>query len=168
MPVCSRSSALITQGAPRQSWRAEIVPLRMSRSTVIGLMVNLAAASSNVNSPRSARSPSRYTAISCWLRNVHTRDWVQPLSRPVRLPARFQHRSDRLVRHQPGEFPHKRFGLAIDCPTVLARFVLLDREHRVVAALPVENQIDLLALDTSDDLVQHRPHDAFACCCRRR
>lgn len=38
----------------------------------------------------------------------------------------------------------------------------------MIAALPVENETDLLALDTGDDLVEHCPQDAFACCrCRR-
>ena len=47
---------------------------RLMPDKAIAALLNFSAASFNVSSPRSARSPSRYATIPCWLRKVHTRD----------------------------------------------------------------------------------------------
>ena len=87
------SSALITQGAPRHTCRPFMMPCRTIRSAVMTLTSMICAAASSVISPRSAHSSARWTAMPWWLRNEHTRAWVQPLPRPVGLPARLRSRA---------------------------------------------------------------------------
>ena len=68
--ACRRTSPLsisacrMIQGPPLQCWRAGRRPLAIRRRIVDLLTASTAAASSSVASPRSARSPSRYMAIS--------------------------------------------------------------------------------------------------------
>ena len=69
---------------------------------------------------------------------------------------------DRLVGHQPGEGPDEVRCLAPECPTVPIGLVLADLQLGMVAALPVDDEIDLVALDTGHN--HDRPQNAFAGC----
>src|SRR4029077_5542364 len=66
---------------------------RIMRSAVMTLTPMLCATASSVISPRSAHSSSRWTEMPWGLRNEQTRVLVQPLPRPVGLPARLRSRA---------------------------------------------------------------------------
>jgi hypothetical protein len=53
-----------------------------------------------------------------------------------------------------------RFGL--DCPTRLTSPVLPHREAGVIAALPMQQQLDLIIFDARHGLAQHSTDDALA------
>ena len=86
----SRSASRITYGAPMQVCLAgsNLSPIR--RITVILLTPNRVAASCRFTSPRSARSPSRYTAIWWSLRKTVTRCWAHVWPFAVVIPRRFR------------------------------------------------------------------------------
>src|SRR6516225_7348626 len=104
-----------------------------------------------------------------WLRNEQTRALVQPLPRPVGLPARL--RSSAIcwsgIRRASSRISNKvSSGTVQRC--LPAPFIF--RFSTVwVAALPMQDHLDEAALDAHNDLVQCRAQDPLAGrCCRSR
>jgi len=104
-----------------------------------------------------------------WLRNEQTRTLVQPLPRPVGLPARFEKPRDLLVGHQARQLADQQQGIFGHRPAMLAGPIYLRIQHGVVAALPMQDHLDEAAFDAHNDLVQCHAQDPVAGrCCRSR
>ena len=69
---------------------------------------------------------------------------------------------DRLVRHHASKAFDQGLGLTADRPTMLSSPVLLDPKFGMIAALPMEHQMDLVVLDLGNDLVEHGAHDPLS------
>ena len=120
------------------------------------------------------RSRSQATASCCgqmpwWLRNEQTRALVQPLPRPVGLPARFEKPRDLLVGHQARQLADQRQGIFGHRPAMLAGPIHLQIQRGVVPTLPMQDHLDEAAFDAHNDLVQCHAQDPVAGrCCRSR
>ena len=73
-----------------------------------------------------------------------------------------EHRRDRLVGHLARQSAHQIDHLGVRGPTRLAGAVALHRQAAVVAALPVDDQVQVVADAVDDDLVDHRANDLLA------
>ena len=87
---------------------------------------------------------------------------VQLLPLPVFLPKRLSSSGNQLVGQHAGQIADQRSRLSIGGPPVLAGAVAGHHQMRVVAALPVQQQVNLAALDRRDDLHQHCPKETLA------
>jgi len=71
--------------------------------------------------------------------------------------------SDAHIRHQSREFSDDVSGRRIQGPAMLTVPRLANLKLGVVAALPMEHQMDFVAFETRDDLRNDGAQDAFAC-----
>ena len=69
---------------------------------------------------------------------------------------------NQLVGQHAGQIADQRSRLSIGGPPVLAGAVAGHHQMRVAAALPVQQQVNLAALDRRDDLHQHCPKETLA------
>src|SRR5712671_2040938 len=70
------------------------------------------------------------------------------------------------VRHQPRQLADQRQCILGYRPAVLADSIPLHFQRSVVAALPMQDHLDILGLNAHDDFAQSRTQDSLAC--RRR
>src|SRR3984893_8085955 len=104
-----------------------------------------------------------------WLRNEQTRALVQPLPRPVGLPARLRSRAICWsgIRRANSRISDKvSSGTVTRCwpPPWIFRF-----QRGVAPTLPMQDHLDEAAFDARNDLVQCRAQDPLAGrCCRSR
>jgi hypothetical protein len=68
------------------------------------------------------------------------------------LARSIQDASDPLIRHLSGEFPDDIRGRLIQGPASFTVTCFAHFELGVIASLPMNHQIDLVAVDASDDL----------------
>jgi hypothetical protein len=79
-----------------------------------------------------------------------------------RLAGPVKHGRDRLVGHLAREGANQVDHLGVRGPTRLAGAVALHRQAAVVAPLPVDDQVQVVADNVDDDLVDHRADDPLA------
>jgi hypothetical protein len=85
-----------------------------------------------------------------------------PVQAACSLSFSVQHASDRLIGHQARASTDQFNDFGFDAPTCLAPSVFLHRETGMIAALPVQQQLDLLTLDARNYLAQHDTDDTLA------
>src|SRR5258708_2974619 len=155
------SSALITQGAPLQSWRPLMMPWRTMRNAVITLTSMICAPASSFISPR-----SRALAIDG--DGVVAAERANPRLGPAIaasgwLACTIEEPRDLLVWHQARQLADKQQRIIRNRPAMLADPIHLERQRGVVSALPMQDHLDEAAFDSHDDLVQCRAQDPLAC-----
>src|SRR5258708_7649498 len=155
------SSALITQGAPLQSWRPLMMPWRTMRNAVITLTSMICAPASSFISPR-----SRALAIDG--DGVVAAERANPRLGPAIaasgwLACTIEEPRDLLVWHQARQLADKQQRIIRNRPAMLADPIHLERQRGVVSALPMQDHLDEAAFDSHDDLVQCRAPDPLAC-----
>src|SRR5438045_6324807 len=98
-----------------------------------------------------------------WLRNEHTRASIHPLPLPVGLPTRLRSRAicrSGIWRANSRISDKVSSGIVQRClPTVF----FFELQRSVVAALPMHDDLDMIAFDAHDDLVQCCTQDPLAC-----
>ncbi len=85
-----------------------------------------------------------------------------PVQPACSLSRSVEHAGDRFVGHQSRAYLDQLRRLGLDAPARLPSPVLLHREAGVVAALPMQQQLDLVILNAGHDLAQHDTNDALA------
>jgi hypothetical protein len=79
-----------------------------------------------------------------------------------RLAGPVQDGCDGLIRHQPRRLSDEHLRLLVGRPAVFAARILLHLERRVVAALPVQDKVDIAVRNAHHDLVEHCANDPLA------
>jgi len=69
---------------------------------------------------------------------------------------------DRLIRHLTRQYRHELNYVGVGAPAMLAGAVLANPESGMVAALPTDNEIEGVVLDTGNDLFDQCPDDPLA------
>src|SRR3954449_10789920 len=132
------SCRLITQGAPLQYCSAEIMPARIWRSTVMGLMIKPPGRFSQgdfaTRGPLAIHVDRNSVRVA---KATHTR--LRPSVQPAgSLSCSVEHTRDGLVGHQARARPDQVHRFRFDGPTRLTSPVLPHREAGVIAALPMQ------------------------------
>jgi hypothetical protein len=88
--------------------------------------------------------------MPCVLRKARTRDYVHAFKRPVRFPVLLSMPAIALSGIKRAQVRIRSTVSGLDDPTCLASPVFPHHEAGVIAALPVQQQLDLLTLAAGD------------------
>ena len=162
------SSALITQGAPRQIWCPLMMPGRIMR--------NAHDAHTHDLRRRLKRylAPLGPLALAIDGNAVVAAERADPrlgpaVAAPGWLARAIEEPRDLLVGHQARQLADQGQRILGHRPAMFAHPIHLQLQRGVVTTLPMQDHVDEATVDSHDDLVQRRAQDPLACrCCRSR